>query len=325
MRGTGNPSVWWFVLAAILAGCASSRDLELGGNRYLVTATGNSYANSSMIERTFAERAQEVARLHGFDSYRVVQFGSGFEHTPLGLRPTAKGVILLYNAGKNGGKTSAEGTAGSPAKSSGTAFAVNPDGVLLTNAHVAQDCRELSVRRFDGTTLPATLLAGDRTNDLALIKIAAPTVEHVRLRDGAEIRQGDNVIAVGFPLPSLLSAGTETTLTTGTVSTLAGFKNDSRYLQVSAPIQPGNSGGPLFDQSGNVVGIVSASLNAVALAAQTGNIPENVNFAIKTTVARTFMDAHGVTYQLAPSDKLLSTAEIGERARKFTDFVICTS
>jgi len=206
---------------------------------------------------------------------------------------------------------------------SGTAFAVSANGVLLTNAHVAGDCREISVRQFDGTTFAASLLAADATNDLALIKIAAPTPDFARFRGNPEIRQGDNVIAIGFPLHGILSGGT--TLTTGTVSALAGIEDDSRDLQVSAPIQPGNSGGPLLDQSGNVVGIVSASLNAVALAARTGSISENVNFAIKTTVIRTFMDAHGVTYQLAPSEKQMSTAEIGEWARKFTDFVTCRS
>jgi S1-C subfamily serine protease len=318
-----NLGACWLVIAAILTGCSSSRDLDLGGNRYMVTATGNSYANFSLLEQTFAQRAQEVARLHGFDSFRVIQLSSGFEHTPLGPRPTVKGVVFLYNGAKPTGSAGSKSARPAGSMASGTAFAVSANGVLLTNAHVAGDCREISVRQFDGTTFAASLLAADATNDLALIKITAPTPDFARFRGNPEIRQGDNVIAIGFPLHGILSAGT--TLTTGTVSALAGIEDDSRDLQVSAPIQPGNSGGPLLDQSGNVVGIVSASLNAVALAARTGSISENVNFAIKTTVIRTFMDAHGVTYQLAPSEKQMSTAEIGERARKFTDFVTCTS
>jgi uncharacterized protein len=79
------------------------------------------------------------------------------------------------------------------------------------------------------------------------------------------------------------------------------------------------------DQSGNVVGIVTATMSTVVQATKTGTIPENINFAIKTSVARIFMDANGVTYRLAPSDKQLSNAEIGDRARKFTGFVSCTS
>jgi S1-C subfamily serine protease len=315
--------VFWLTIAVVLAGCTrtTSRDLDLGGNRYMVTAGGNGYTSVASVEALFAQRAREVAQLHGFDSYRIVQFGSGFESTPFGPRPVAKGVVQVYNTrpaagGKPTGPSAGGGTA--------TAFAINVDGVLLTNAHVAQDCREISVRRFDGTILPASLLAADRTNDLALIKIALPTPDAAQLRGGPEIRQGDNVIAVGFPLSDMLSSGTATTLTTGTVSALAGIGNDSRVLQVSAPIQPGNSGGPLLDQSGRVVAIVSSTLNGLATVARTGSIPENVNFAIKASVARAFMDAVGVTYQMAPTERPLSTAEIGDRARKFTDFVTCT-
>ena len=311
-----NLGACWLVIAAILTGCSSSRDLDLGGNRYMVTATGNSYANFSLLEQTFAQRAQEVARLHGFDSYRVIQLSSGFEHTPLGPRPTVKGVVFLYNQAKTMGSNSARPTG---AVGTATAFVVSPDGVLLTNAHVAGNCREISVRQLNGTTSAASLLATDATNDLALIKIMAPTPDIAQFRGVPDIRQGDNVIAVGFPLHDILSAGT--TLTTGTVSALAGVKNDSRTLQVSAPLQHGNSGGPVLDQSGNVVGIVSSGFDKPL----DGSMPQNVNFAIKTTVMRAFMDANGIAYRVTQSDKPLSTAEIGERARKFTDFVTCTS
>ncbi len=189
---------------------------------------------------------------------------------------------------------------------------------------MVKDCREISVRQADGTTSAGSLLTADVTNDLAVIKIASPTPELAQFRSSPDIRQGDNVIAVGFPLSTYLSPGTNTTLTTGTVSALAGLKSDSRKLQVSAPIQPGNSGGPLLDQSGNVVAIVSSTASTVALAAATGAIPENINFAIKASVALAFMDANGVSYKAAPSARQLSTAEIGDQARRFTSFVTCT-
>ncbi len=312
--------VGWLTMSVVLTGCVrtEAREIDMGGNRYLITTSGNSNANVALLEQLFEERACEVAHQHGFDSYRVSEFSSGFERTPFGPRPTAKGVVYVFNgpkAGANGGSARQAGT------SSGTAFTVSTDGVLLTNAHVAQGCREISVRRFDGSTYPASLLAADGPNDLALVKIAVPTPEQAQLRGGAEIRQGENVIAVGFPLPGDLTAGTATTLTTGTVSALAGYKNDSRLLQISAPVQPGNSGGPLLDQSGHVVAVVSARLEGTT----PSSIPQNVNFAIKTSVARTFMDSNGVKYQLAPSERQLSTAEIGDQARRFTSFVTCTS
>jgi S1-C subfamily serine protease len=324
MRGISRAMLAGLAVALALGGCAPrARDIEMGANRYLVTVNGNSYASFGTVEEAFQARAREVARAHGFDSFIVSEYSTHYTMTPLGLKPTARGVVYVYN----GPKKTADGKTAHPAgsKSSGTAFAVNPDGVLLTNAHVAASCTEISVRRFDGSIYPASLLAADASNDLALIKIPQPTPEHAQLRAGAEIRQGDNVVAVGFPLPGELSGGSSTTLTTGTVSALAGVRNDSRKLQISAPIQPGNSGGPLFDQSGNVVGIVTSSMDTVAQAVKTGAIPENINFAIKTSVARTFMDGKGVTYRLTPSDKQLSNAEIGDRARKFTHFVTCTS
>jgi S1-C subfamily serine protease len=323
MASAGVSVIQLLAIAVALTGCVrtSARDLDLGANRYLVTADGNSNASLATLEQVFAQRARETAQQHGFDSYRVVEFGSGFERTPFGSRPVAKGVVQLYNAGNPaGGRTTGRPADGGTA----TAFTINADGVLLTNAHVAQDCREISVRQFDGTISPASLLAADRTNDLALIKLASPTPVAAQLRGNPEIRQGDNVIAVGFPLSDTLSSGTATTLTTGTVSALAGIGNDSRVLQVSAPIQPGNSGGPLLDQSGHVVAIVSSRLNGSAAAVSTGNIPQNVNFAIKASVARAFMDAVGIAYRVAPSEREMSTAEIGDQARKFTSFVTCT-
>jgi S1-C subfamily serine protease len=188
--------------AVALTGCVrtATRDIDMGSNRYLVTVNGNGYASVGDLEMLFHQRAHEVAFQHGFDSYRVSEFSSGFERGPLGPRPIAKGVVYVFN----GPKPAANGQPGHPAgsKSSGTAFAVSRDGVLLTNAHVAASCAEVLVRLADGSTVPASLLAADGMNDLALIKIATPTPEHAQWRGGAEIRQGDNVIAVGFPLQS---------------------------------------------------------------------------------------------------------------------------
>lgn len=112
-------------------------------------------------------------------------------------------------------------------------------------------------------------------------------------------------------------------VTTGTVSALAGIRNDIDRLQISAPVQPGNSGGPLLDLSGNVVGVVSSKINAVRLAEVTGDIPQNVNFAIKASVVRAFLDSHDIKYQTEPSERTLSAADVAERAKKFTVLVEC--
>jgi S1-C subfamily serine protease len=99
--------------------------------------------------------------------------------------------------------------------------------------------------------------------------------------------------------------------------------NDTRYLQISAAVQPGNSGGPLLSSSGEVVGVVAAKLNALKFVKATGNIPENINFAIKTGALRDFLDNSVVPYQVAAKGVELKTADIARNARAFTVLISC--
>jgi S1-C subfamily serine protease len=101
--------------------------------------------------------------------------------------------------------------------------------------------------------------------------------------------------------------------------------NDTRYLQISAAVQPGNSGGPLLDNGGQVVGMVAAKLNALKFAKATGDIPENINFAIKTGALRDFLDNSVVTYQTAEFKNELKTADIARSARAYTLLIVCTA
>jgi S1-C subfamily serine protease len=103
------------------------------------------------------------------------------------------------------------------------------------------------------------------------------------------------VIVVGYPLGGLLGSGPQ--VTTGNVSSLIGPGDDTRALQFTAPTQSGNSGGPLLDSDGAVVGVVSSKLNAVRVHEMTGDVPQNVNFAIKAALARGFLDAVGMEYR----------------------------
>jgi S1-C subfamily serine protease len=139
------------------------------------------------------------------------------------------------------------------AKSTGTGFFITIDGRIITNAHVVGDCSEIHVGTGQGNYSVAHLLARDTTNDLALLKVDASPTRVAALRYA--VRLGENVEAFGYPLSQLLA--TSGNFTTGNVTALAGIGDDSRYLQVSAPVQPGNSGGPLLDENGNLVGIVT--------------------------------------------------------------------
>jgi S1-C subfamily serine protease len=101
--------------------------------------------------------------------------------------------------------------------------------------------------------------------------------------------------------------------------------NDSRFLQISAEVHPGNSGGPLLDTSGNLVGVVSEKLNALRFAKLTGDIPQNINFAIKTGAVRDFLDNSAVPYVTAESRAELKNSEVAEHARDYTMLIGCTA
>ena len=131
------------------------------------------------------------------------------------------------------------------------------------------------------------------------------------------------MVAIGYPFHGLLTS--DFTVTTGIVSSLSGVFNDTRYLQISAAVQPGNSGGPLLDGGGEVVGMVAAKLNALKFVKATGEIPENINFAIKTGALRDFLDNSAVAYQTAEAKAELKTSDIARNARAFTLLIACTA
>lgn len=211
--------------------------------------------------------------------------------------------------------------AGRPPDSSGTGFVVTKSGHVLTNAHVVETCGEIRARQSGEPPIRAELVAKDRANDLALVKLQRPVGRVVTFRGDPPVRAGDGVVIYGFPLAGALAD--DGSLTTGTVSALAGLGNDSRMLQVSAPVQPGNSGGPLVDMSGNVIGVVVSKLNALAVAKVTGDVPQNVNFAIKGAVARNFLEANGIDFQSAASGAQMSASDIGERIKRTTFRLEC--
>ena len=203
-------------------------------------------------------------------------------------------------------------------KTLGTGFFVAKDGKALTNAHVVDRCHEVFVG-FDGQQTTARVVARDNENDLALLATDLHPASAANWR--LSVTQGEDIVVFGFPLAGVLATGGN--VVAGNVTALAGLRNDSRFLQISAPVQPGNSGGPLLDRSGNVVGVVVAQLDALGIASATGDIPQNVNFAIKASVAAAFLDAQGVLHGDGASRPALSTPDIADRAKGMTMQVAC--
>jgi S1-C subfamily serine protease len=204
--------------------------------------------------------------------------------------------------------------------SSETGFFVAPDGAIVTNAHVVENCSDIRVTTDQGATAVAKVIARDVRNDLALLSTGLTAKKTAAFR--TSIRLGEGVEAFGYPLTELLAKSGSFTL--GNVSALVGIGEDSRYLQISTPVQPGNSGGPLLDQNGNVVGVVSAKLNALKLMVATnGDIPENVNFAIRASIVTSFLDANSVAYATGSATQPMQPADLADQANAMSACVEC--
>ena len=203
-------------------------------------------------------------------------------------------------------------------ESTGSGFEVSAQGHILTNAHVVRGCTEVRIPSVG----PVHVTAHEDSSDLALLQAPVGTARAIaRFRQGRGIRPGASVVVVGYPLRGLLASGANAS--TGAVSALAGPGDDRRLIQISAPIQLGNSGGPVLDTAGNVVGVVVAKLDALEIARSIGDIPQNVNFAVSAGSARVFLDDNGILYETAPSDKPMESVEIAAAAKKFTVLVEC--
>ncbi len=205
---------------------------------------------------------------------------------------------------------------------SGSGFVVAP-GRLLTNAHVVQGCSGVLARNAAGRTARARVQTANTGRDLALLQVPRDFGPSLVFRDTPAVLRGESVVTYGFPLSGLLSSGP--TLTTGSISALSGLRDTPLHYTISAPVQPGNSGGPLLDAQGHVIGVVVAKLNAAQVARITGgDIPQNVNFAVKASEALAFLRSAGVSPATAPSTGTeLHASAVGEIANPSTAFLEC--
>jgi S1-C subfamily serine protease len=206
--------------------------------------------------------------------------------------------------------------------SSGSAFVVSKEGHIVTNHHVIDGCSRLE-GTVQGRHEKLAIVQKDARNDLALLKGEITSSATATFREGARVRAGDSVVALGFPLHGLLSP--EANVTTGTVSSLSGIAGDSRMIQITAPIQPGNSGGPLLDLNGNVVGMVVAQLDAIKVGKVTGSLPQTVNFAVTSSIVQNFLESAGINHVSSKSSvaSRLEPADVAEKGRAFTVLVEC--
>ncbi len=166
----------------------------------------------------------------------------------------------------------------------GSCFAVSPEGLVLTAHHLVEGAENVLVRFGRGEPLPAKIIELLPAADVALLRVDRRTTNYLSPADDQGLRLGQRIFTMGFPATDIL--GSEIKFSEGTVASLAGPAGEGHFFQMSVAIQPGNSGGPVVDESGRVVGVVSATAEHRRFEEVTGALPQGVNWAAKAASAR---------------------------------------
>lgn len=192
--------------------------------------------------------------------------------------------------------------------STGTGFFISNDGYMLTNSHVIEGSSNISVI-LNGKSVPATLIERDSSNDIALLKVNE-SVKGLPIELKKNTKQGAEIAILGYPNIGL--QGNKQKANFGYINSNSGIQGDTRYFQIDSPIQPGNSGSPMVNKNGVVIGIASASLNQSAAIRSTGTLAQNVNYAVKITYALPMLISHGVKYIETSNQKPLVKTDLIE-------------
>lgn len=192
---------------------------------------------------------------------------------------------------------------------------------VLTNHHVVTECDAHEVIDTNNMAHKATLQVSDTRRDLALLTVEKRFATIARVRSDITPKLGEAITVVGYPLVNVL--GSNPTVGFGHVSSTTGLRDSPAQMQISVPIQRGNSGGPVFDQAGNVIGVVVSKLDALKMAARLGDLPQNVNFAIRGEVMRTFLETNQVNFPVSRNTAKLENTDIAAQGASVTVRVRC--
>ena len=223
-----------------------------------------------------------------------------------------------------------------PQSGTGSGFFVSKMGHVITNAHVVQNCNRVTIGDNANKQVPAELVNTDRSNDLALLKLSTlemasaesksliqklgivvvPLATNGLLRN-EDVKLGEKVLVAGYPFGDTFSNTIK--VTTGVVSATRGAGDNSGQFQLDAAVQPGNSGGPIYDSGGNIVGVVVAQLNKRTF----GSFVENMNFGIKASTVRQFLVASGINSKKSERTEEKSTEQLAEIAKNQALMVMC--
>ncbi len=290
--------LYWVCLLVLLATGVKADDIRTrAGQVYRnvrVTASnaeGVTVVHSAGVTKIlFLDMPEELQNKYGYDPAANPQKGSGLASDG---NTTRKGNVIA----------------------TGTGFFVTKDGFLLTAGHVVARGKTIKVD-VAGKTFEAKVIRADFANDVALLK-AEGEFSALAIEPSRGVKLGSDIFTVGFPNIGIQGAAPK--LSKGTIGALSGIQDDPRAFQVSLPMQPGNSGGPLLDASGNVVGIVVGQLDALKMARLTGSLPQGVNYAVKSAYVQPLLEAIPESSVLLPSAK----ARAFDDAVKAAESAIC--
>ena len=190
-----------------------------------------------------------------------------------------------------------------PPEAFGTCFAVSPIEVITSN-HIVDAADSISVEFMDKVRIPADIVQQSVATDLALLRIKKQAPAYLPLAPVRSLTIGEQVFTIGYPVMDIL--GSEAKFTEGSVSSLSGIKNDVSYFQMSVPVQPGNSGGPVANMRGEVVGVVSSTAAVAEFYSVSGSLPQNINWASKSDYARLLFDPPAMEIRAASRREAIS-------------------
>jgi S1-C subfamily serine protease len=227
-----------------------------------------------------------------------------------------------------------------PQSGTGSGFFVSKMGHVITNAHVVKNCKKVTIGDNANKQVPAELINADSSNDLALLKLSTlemasaesksliqklgitvvPLASEGLLRD-EDVRLGEKVLVAGYPFGELVSNTIK--VTSEIVSATRGAGDESGQFQLDAAVQPGNSGGPIYDSGRNIVGVVISQLDKRMMEKAIGSMPENVNFGIKASTVRQFLTSSGLPSKKSERTEEKSTEQLAEIAKNQALMVMC--
>lgn len=269
MRCTGNSRVTYIPpISYVIPTCAGQRgvaDLSCNDGRK-IQANWSAKSCTTGVGSGYDQKGNKFTFVFGMEEEKALEFVK-VETAKSKEKPDLPPVYKPKEVRKEKGY------------SIGTGFFINNHGYIVTNHHVVEDSNAISIVLADGTEHEAELINSDSANDIALLKTNISGTS-LAIGTATDKQKGEEVLTLGYPLVQL--QGQEQKATFGRINAKSGIKGDIRFLQIDVPIQPGNSGGPLIDNKGSVVGVVTATLNQLVALRESGALPQSVNYAVKS-------------------------------------------